>query len=50
MANFGLDWMDLTDVSEPMLFDFEKLLYYHQIPFESVKKWTVTLLGCPKNI
>lgn len=49
MANFGLDWMDLTDVSEPMLFDFEKLLYYHQIPFESVKKMDGYLIRVPEK-
>lgn len=49
MKNFGLNWMDLTSVSESLLFDVEKLLYHHQIPFESIEKIEGYLIRVPEK-
>lgn len=35
MANFGFDWVFLADVTDEELFEYEKLLYTHELPFQS---------------
>lgn len=37
MANFGFDWVFLLDVTNDELFEYEKLLYNHEIPFQSIE-------------
>ncbi len=37
MANFGFDWVFLVSVKESELFEYEKLLYNHGVPFKSIK-------------
>lgn len=37
MANFGLDWVVLLTIEEVRLFEYENLLYYHEVPFHSVE-------------
>jgi hypothetical protein len=36
MGNFGLDWVVLVQTHEDRLFEYEKLLYYHEIPFHTL--------------
>jgi len=38
MANFGYDWVYLITVSKKELFEYEKLLYDHEIPFKSIEE------------
>ncbi len=35
MANFGFDWVFLVEVANDELFEYEKLLYNHEVPFQS---------------
>ena len=38
MANFGYDWLFLVTVKEEHILEYEKLLYYHELPFHTVQK------------
>lgn len=37
MVNFGLDWVFLVSVNEEELFEYEKLLYDHELPFKTIE-------------
>ena len=49
MVNFGLDWVFLVSVNEEELFEYEKLLYNHEIPFRSIEEGSRKQIEVPEK-
>lgn len=49
MANFGLDWVVLLTIEEEHLFEYENLLYYHEVPFHTVEAEGQFLIKVPEK-